>query len=83
VDRFTRIVELAGRNAPGAADSLLVLRIDALTDAPAAAAALSDAAKAIRAGKGDDATQALARARRALAGAPVARDTLSRWGIIP
>jgi hypothetical protein len=83
LDRFTRIVELSARNAPAAADSLLVLRIDALSDAPAVAAALSDAAKAIRAGKGADATQALARARRALAGSPVARDTLSRWGIVP
>jgi len=44
---------------------------------------LSDAAKAIRASNGVEATQALARARRALAGAPVARDTLSRWGIVP
>lgn len=83
LDRFTRIVELSGKNASAAADSLQVLRIDALTDAPAVAAALSDAAKAIRAGKGDDATQALARARRALAGSPIARDTLSRWGIVP
>ena len=83
LDRFTRIVELSAKNAGAAADSLLVLRIDALTDAPAVAAALSDAAKAIRASNSAEATQALARARRALAGAPVARDTLSRWGIVP
>lgn len=82
-DRFARIVELAGRDPSAAADSLLLLRIDALTDAPSFAAALSDAVSAIRAGKGDAATTALARARRALGGAPVVRDSLGRWGIVP
>ncbi|HEY9227527.1 MAG TPA: hypothetical protein VIP11_12810, partial [Gemmatimonadaceae bacterium] len=82
-DRFTRIVEGAQRDPAAAADSLLILRIDALGEAPAFAAALSDAVNAMRAGKSDDATQALVRARRALAGAPVARDSLSRWGIVP
>jgi len=79
-DRFLRIVELAPRNAKAAADSLLLLRVDVLTDAPAFAAALSDAANAIRSGKSADATAALTRARRALGGAPAARDSIGRWG---
>ena len=82
-DRFARLVELSARDPGAAADSLLLLRIDALNDAPAFAAALNDAVKAMRQGKSDGATQALARARRALAGAPASRDTLSRWGIVP
>jgi hypothetical protein len=79
-DRFTRIIDLVARDASVATDSLLVLRIDALTDAPAFAAALSDAANAMRGGKSNEATQAFARARRLLVGSPVSRDTLSRWG---
>jgi hypothetical protein len=82
-DRFARIVEVAAREPSAAVDSLLLLRIDALADAPAFAAALGDAASAIRAGKGDAATTALARARRALAGAAIVRDSLGRWGIVP
>ncbi len=82
-DRFARLVELAGRDPRASADSLLLLRIDALTDAPAFAAALGDAVAAIRAGKSDAATSALARARRVLAGPPIVRDTLGRWGTVP
>jgi hypothetical protein len=82
-DRFVNIVELASRGPAAAADSLLLLRIDALTDNPAFAAALGDAATALRRGKGDDATLALTRARRALSGAPIARDSLARWGLVP
>jgi hypothetical protein len=82
-ERFANIVELAARDAPAAIDSLLILRIEALTDAPAFAAALSDAANAMRRGKGAAATEALARARRSLAGAPITRDSLGRWGVIP
>jgi hypothetical protein len=82
-ERFANIVELAARDAPAAIDSLLILRIEALTDAPAFAAALSDAASAMRRGKGAAATESLARARRLLAGAPIARDSLARWGIVP
>jgi len=82
-DRFTRVVELAARHPRSAIDSLLVLRIDALADAPAFAAALGDAVTAMRAGRGDAATSALARARRTLAGSPAARDSLSRWGLVP
>jgi hypothetical protein len=82
-DRFARIVELSGTNPGAATDSLLVLRIETLGDAPRFAAALGDAASAMRRGDGPGATAALARARRALAGSSVARDTLTRWSIVP
>jgi hypothetical protein len=60
-----------------------LLRIDALGDEPAFAAALSDAASAMRRGKSGEASTALTRARRALAGSPIVRDSLARWGIVP
>jgi hypothetical protein len=82
-ERFARIVELAGSNASATIDSLLILRIDALTDAPAFAAALGDAANAMRRGNNTAATEALAHARRLLAGVPITRDSLTRWGIVP
>jgi len=82
-ERFTYVVELATRDTRAAIDSLLVLRIDALTGAPAFAAALRDAADAMRRGQSAAATEALVRARRSLAGAPVTRDSLTRWGIVP
>jgi hypothetical protein len=82
-NRLTRIIELSANNAPAAMDSLLLLRIDALGDEPAFAAALSDAIAAMRRGKRDEATTALGRARRSLAGSPIVRDSLARWGIIP
>lgn len=81
--RFVRAVELAAREPAAAVDSLLLLRIDALADAPAFAGALRDATDALRRGQGGEATAALARARRALAGPPVARDSIARWGLIP
>ena len=81
--RFSAVVELAARDSRAAIDSLLVLRIDALSEQPLFAAALSDAASAMRRGKSDEATAALRRARRSLAGAPVVRDSLARWGIVP
>lgn len=82
-NRLTRIVELSAHEAPAAIDSLLLLRIDALGAEPAFAAALSDAIAAMRGGKSDAAASALGRARRSLAGAPIVRDSLARWGIIP
>ena len=82
-ERFSSIIELTSRAPQAAIDSLLVLRIEALTDAPAFADALSDAANAMRRGRSADATTALTRARRLLAGAPTARDSLARWGIVP
>ena len=83
IDRFVRAVDLASREPSAAVDSLLLLRIDALTDAPAFASALRDATDALRRGKSDAATTALARARRALAGPSMARDSIARWGLIP
>jgi hypothetical protein len=83
MERFAGIVELAAHDASSAIDSLLILRIDALSDAPAFAAALRDATIAMRRGQGAAATESLARARRLLAGAPIARDSLTRWGIVP
>jgi hypothetical protein len=82
-DRFVNIVELASHAAAAAADSLLLLRIDVLSDNTALAAALGDAASAIRGGKSQDLMPALTRARRALSGAPVARDSIARWSIVP
>jgi hypothetical protein len=82
-DRFGRIVELSTRDPRAAVDSLLLLRIEVLGENAPFAAALQDAASAMRARKSADATSALARARRALAGAPVSRDSLSRWGFLP
>jgi hypothetical protein len=65
-------------DAPAAAmDSLLLLRVDALGDSPALAAALGDAIEALGAGR--DATVPLLRARRALDGAPETVGKLSPW----
>jgi len=82
-DQFGRIVELSARDPQAAIDSLLLLRIEVLGENAAFASALQQAAGAMRAGKSADATSALARARRALAGVPVSRDSLSRWGFLP
>jgi hypothetical protein len=83
IERFTNIVGLVGRNSSVAIDSLLVLRIDALVDAPSFAAAIGDATNAMRRGQSTTAAEALARARRLLAGEPIARDSLARWGVVP
>ncbi len=67
------------RTDPAAAvDSLVLLRVDALTDAPRLAAELEAAVDSLRAGR--DATAQLARARRSAAGAPVIRSHASEWG---
>jgi hypothetical protein len=81
--RFANIVDLIQRDQRAAIDSLLVLRIDALADEPSFASALSDAADAMRRGKAVEASNALTRARRVLAGPTVARDSLARWSIVP
>ena len=60
-----------------AVDSLVLLRLDALPDAPALAAALGDAVEALR--RGRDATAALGRARRLAVGEPRVADTLPAW----
>jgi hypothetical protein len=81
--RLVRAIELSSRTAAAAIDSLTVLRIDALTDNPGFAATLLPAIDAMRRGRGADATTALARARRFLAGPPIVRDSIARWGGIP
>jgi hypothetical protein len=78
VRRFERALALLPRNAAAAADSLLLFRVQLLSEHPAAAAALGEAVSKLRAGA--DATDALVLARRRLAGAPAARSTLPRWG---
>ncbi len=70
---------LALHSDPAAAvDSLALLRVDALTDAPRLAAELAAAVDSLRSGK--DATAPLARARRMAAGAPVTHAHASEWG---
>lgn len=68
--------EAQQRGAAAAVDSLTLLRIDALADQPAFAAALSAALEDLRAGR--DATASLRAARSALVGAPE-RGRHPRW----
>ncbi len=83
MERFSRIVDASRRDPAAAVDSLLLLRIDALNDAPVFAAALDDAVTAMRRGRSDAADAALARARRLLSGVPIVRDSLTRWRFVP
>ena len=78
--RFARIVEMAAAGSAAVVDSLLLLRVDALADAPAFATSIGEAADAIRRNDRDRAAAALAKARRALAGPITVRDSLTRWG---
>jgi hypothetical protein len=70
-------VELLPRDAGAAADTLALLRVDALADAPALAQALGDAADALRGGR--DATAPLVRARRLAAGGAARVESLGGW----
>jgi hypothetical protein len=76
---FERVTSLMARDPDAAADSLLLMRVDALSDAPTLASALDDAARALR--KRDNASIELAwiRVRRALGGQPVQRAGVSVW----
>ena len=74
---LARAAELAVRDAAAAADTLALLRVDALADSPALAAASGEAADALRAGR--DATAAFVRARRIAAGASARVDSLGGW----
>ena len=82
-ESFARATALLARDAGAAADTLLVMRVGALEDAPALAAALDDAARTVR--RGDPGSIALAwtRVRRALGGTSVAREALPAWGGAP
>ena len=76
---FERVTALIARDPDAAADSLLVMRVDALGDAPQLAAVLDQAARVLR--KRDNAAIPLvwARVRRALGGAPEQRAGVTPW----
>jgi hypothetical protein len=75
--RFDAALDRIAEQDPTAADTLALLRLDALADDPALATAIGAAIDALRAGR--DATDALVRARRMLAGEISARRTLPAW----
>ena len=81
--RETRLLNAAllmTRDVSAARDSLAVLRLESLTEAPRLAAALGDALEIAR--RGGNITDAIIRARRILGtGAP--SDSLSRWRGVP
>ena len=76
---FERVSALMARDPDAAADSLLLMRVDALGDAPRLAAALDEAARALR--KHDNAAIPLAwmRVRRALGGGSAQRSGITPW----
>lgn len=80
---FERVTSLIVRDPDAAADSLLLMRVEALGDAPALASALDEAARALR--HRDTAGMPLAwtRVRRALAGPPVQRTGVPSWSGAP
>jgi hypothetical protein len=78
-ERFARATAVLARDPDAAADTLLVMRVDALEDSPALAAALDDAARTIRRGDANAIARAWRRVRRAVGGAPVARESLPLW----
>ncbi len=77
VTRFDAALRLANADRAAAIDSLILLRVSALTSAPGLAASIADAVDALRGGR--DATAALVRARRALLGEPRSVDSLPAW----
>ena len=80
---FERVTSLLTRDPDAAADSLLLMRVEALGDAPALASALDDAARALRTRDNLRVPLAWTRVRRALAGAPVHRTGVSLWSGAP
>jgi hypothetical protein len=76
--RFDQALELLASQPDAATDSLILLRLDALADAPSFAAAIGEAIEALRTGR--DATVAIVRARRTIAGEPETRASLPAWG---
>lgn len=75
--RLSRALARLEQSDSTVVDSLLVLRIDALNDAPAVAGALADAIDALR--RGRDATAPLLRARRSLDAGRVAAMPTPMW----
>ena len=82
-ESFARATSLLARDPDAAADTLLVMRVGALGDAPALAAMLDAAARAVRGADAGAIALAWAGVRRALGGAPIARDSLTAWGGAP
>nr|MBA2706490.1 hypothetical protein [Gemmatimonadaceae bacterium] len=76
-NRFNTALETIPRSPDAAVRAFTLLRVDALSSAPAFAAALNEAIDAFR--RGRDATVPLLRARRALAGEPQATPGLPSW----
>ena len=76
--RFDRALELLATRPDEGTDSLVMLRLDALAVAPSFASAIGEAIEALRTGR--DATGAIARARRAVAGEPETQRSLPAWG---
>ena len=74
--RLLNAALLMRRDVMAARDSLAVLRLESLSDAPRLAAALNDALEVAR--RGGDITNALIRARRMISGGTTA-DSLSSW----
>ncbi|MGZ8458538.1 MAG: hypothetical protein ACXWZ4_18170, partial [Gemmatirosa sp.] len=77
LDRALALIGRGGDDARAGADSLAILRVRALGEAPALAAALGEALTAIAAGR--DATAPLTAARRAALGAPTRMPGVSAW----
>jgi hypothetical protein len=75
--RFETAIESLSKSPASAIRDLTLLRVEALSDAPAFATALSDAIDAFH--KGKDATLPLLRARRALDGEPQSQPGLPSW----
>jgi hypothetical protein len=78
-ESFARASALLASDRDAAADSLLVMRVAALGDAPALAAVLDTAARVTRHGSPGEVALAWARVRRALGAPPVRRDSLPAW----
>ena len=76
---FARVSALMARNPDAAADSLMLMRVDALVDAPQLAAALDVAARALRTRDTAAVPLAWARVRRSLGGAPEQRAGIGSW----
>lgn len=76
-DRLEVLATATGVSANARANALSELRVEVIRVSPGAADALASASAALRSGR--DPSVALARARRELAGAPIARSTPVPW----
>lgn len=80
---FERVTALIARHPDAAADSLLMMRVDALGDSPQLASALDEAAKVLRQHDSAAIPLAWARVRRTLGGAPASRGGVAPWLGVP